>query len=192
MWQARSKSLPNQGGVDIQFKGMTSAFVQTVKINGVTGLWRGLTANLLKVDIFTYSNLFGFAWCMRIIKTAWLKNSANQTWCICHGKIQYHFHQPHSKLKHSFGVSFASLQGSWLSFLGMSWEVTHTSSERLNLTCMFSHRLLHSPLKMESMLVDYNLRVHWGGLRDKPKEPRCGRLHRLKVFPPSAYSLSVH
>ena len=69
MWQARSKSLPNQGGVDIQFKGMTSAFVQTVKINGVTGLWRGLTANLLKVDIFMYIfNLFGFAWCMRIIK----------------------------------------------------------------------------------------------------------------------------
>lgn len=47
--QARSKSLPNQGGVDIQFKGMTSAFVQTAKINGVTGLWRGLTANLLKI-----------------------------------------------------------------------------------------------------------------------------------------------
>ena len=36
------------------------------------------------------------------------------------------------------------------------------------------------------------LRVHWGGLRDKPKEPLCGRLHRLKVFPPSAYSLSVY
>ena len=28
---------------------MTSAFVQTVKVNGFTGLWRGLTANLLKV-----------------------------------------------------------------------------------------------------------------------------------------------
>ena len=79
MWQARSKSLPNQGGVDIQFKGMTSAFVQTVKINGVTGLWRGLTANLLKVDIFIYFILFGFAWCMRIINIAWPKNSANQT-----------------------------------------------------------------------------------------------------------------
>ena len=157
MWQARSKSLPNQGGVDIQFKGMTSAFVQTVKINGVTGLWRGLTANLLKVDIFMYFNLFGFAWCMRIIKTVWPKNSANQTWCICQGKIQYHFRQPHFKLTHSFGVSFASLQGSWLSFVGMSWEVTHTSSERLNLTCMFPHSLLHSPLKMEGMLVDYSL-----------------------------------
>ena len=35
-------------------------------------------------------------------------------------------------------------------------------------------------------------RVHWGGLRDKPKESRCGRLHRLKVFPPSAYSSSVY
>ena len=35
-------------------------------------------------------------------------------------------------------------------------------------------------------------RVHWGGLHDKPKESRCGRLHRLKVFPPSAYSSSVY
>ena len=35
-------------------------------------------------------------------------------------------------------------------------------------------------------------RVHWGGLRDKPKESQCGRLHRLKVFPPSAYWLSVY
>ena len=34
--------------------------------------------------------------------------------------------------------------------------------------------------------------VHWGGLRDKPKESSCGRLHRLKVFPPSAYSSSVY
>jgi len=47
--QAQSKILPNQGGVDIQFKGMTSAFVQTVKVNGLPGLWRGLTANLLKI-----------------------------------------------------------------------------------------------------------------------------------------------
>lgn len=73
MWQARSKRLPNQGGVDIQFKGMTSAFVQTVKINGVTGLWRGLIANLLKVEtFFIYFILFGFTWCMRkvIIKIA--------------------------------------------------------------------------------------------------------------------------
>ena len=35
-------------------------------------------------------------------------------------------------------------------------------------------------------------RVHWGGLHDKPKESRCGRLHRLKGFPPSAYSSSVY
>ena len=34
--------------------------------------------------------------------------------------------------------------------------------------------------------------VHWGGLRDKPKESWCARLHRLKVFPPSAYSSSVY
>lgn len=47
--QAQSKTLPNNGGVDVQFKGMTGALVQTVKVNGITGLWRGLTANLLKI-----------------------------------------------------------------------------------------------------------------------------------------------
>lgn len=47
--QAKSKTLPNEGGVDIKVKGMTSAFVQTVKVNGITGLWRGLTAYLLKI-----------------------------------------------------------------------------------------------------------------------------------------------
>jgi len=50
--QAKSNTLPNQGRVDVKFKGMTSAFVQTVKVNGFTGLWRGLTANLLKVRMF--------------------------------------------------------------------------------------------------------------------------------------------
>ena len=131
---------------------------------------------------------------------AWPKNSANQTWCIYQGKIRYHFHQPHSRLKHSFGVGFVSLQGSWLSFLGMLWEVTHTSSERLNLICMFSHSLLweHAhrlwpPLQIFLGLCQmFLLLVHWGGLCDKPKEPLCRRLHRLKVFPPSACSLSVY
>ncbi|RMX46570.1 hypothetical protein pdam_00021583 [Pocillopora damicornis] len=47
--QAQSKTLPNNGGVDVQFKGMTGALVQTVKVNGITGLWRGLSANLLKI-----------------------------------------------------------------------------------------------------------------------------------------------
>lgn len=47
--QAKSKMLPNQGGIDVQFKGMTSAFNQTVKVNGVSGLWRGMAATLLKI-----------------------------------------------------------------------------------------------------------------------------------------------
>lgn len=47
--QAQSKTLPNNGGVDVQFKGMTGALFQTVKVNGITGLWRGLSANLLKI-----------------------------------------------------------------------------------------------------------------------------------------------
>ena len=37
---------------------MTSAFVQTVKVNGFTGLWRGLTANLLKVRKFLISEFY--------------------------------------------------------------------------------------------------------------------------------------
>ena len=45
-----SSSIPGGGGVDIEFRGMVDCFVQTIKINGVTGLWRGNTANLLKVQ----------------------------------------------------------------------------------------------------------------------------------------------
>ena len=62
--QAKSKMLPNQGGIDVQFKGMTSAFNQTVKVNGVSGLWRGMTATLLKVIqlllLFPPSNLLTY------------------------------------------------------------------------------------------------------------------------------------
>ncbi|XP_074650061.1 solute carrier family 25 member 43-like [Tubulanus polymorphus] len=47
--QAQSKSLPNDGGVDIKFKGMCNCFTQIIRINGVFGLWRGLTATLIRI-----------------------------------------------------------------------------------------------------------------------------------------------
>ena len=56
--QAKSEMLPNQGGIDVQFKGMTSAFIQTVKVNGISGLWRGMTATLLKVTQLLFFSPF--------------------------------------------------------------------------------------------------------------------------------------
>ncbi|EDO35337.1 predicted protein [Nematostella vectensis] len=47
--QAKSTFLPKGGGVDVEFVSMSSCFVQTVRVNGFTGLWRGLVAHLLKV-----------------------------------------------------------------------------------------------------------------------------------------------
>eukprot|EP00800_Vazella_pourtalesii_P015709 TRINITY_DN4310_c1_g2_i1.p1 TRINITY_DN4310_c1_g2~~TRINITY_DN4310_c1_g2_i1.p1 ORF type:complete len:333 (+),score=61.22 TRINITY_DN4310_c1_g2_i1:898-1896(+) len=47
--QAQSKALAGGGGVDIQFTGMADAFVQTVRKNGILGLWSGTSANLAKV-----------------------------------------------------------------------------------------------------------------------------------------------
>jgi hypothetical protein len=36
---------------DVEFHGMVDAFKQTVRKNGFMGLWRGTTANLLKVRV---------------------------------------------------------------------------------------------------------------------------------------------
>ena len=38
--------------MDIQFTGMADAFVQTVRKNGILGLWSGTSANLAKVRPF--------------------------------------------------------------------------------------------------------------------------------------------
>ncbi|XP_053555157.1 solute carrier family 25 member 43 [Bombina bombina] len=47
--QAQSFVLPHCGGVDVHFSGVLDCFKQIVKTKGVTGLWNGLTANLIKV-----------------------------------------------------------------------------------------------------------------------------------------------
>ncbi|KAM4662554.1 solute carrier family 25 member 43 [Discoglossus pictus] len=47
--QAQSLVLPHCGGVDVHFNGMLDCFRQTVKTKGLTGLYSGLTANLLKI-----------------------------------------------------------------------------------------------------------------------------------------------
>ena len=50
VFQAHSLKLPNCGGVDVCFTGMRDSFKQTVKANGIEGLWRGLIPTLLKVN----------------------------------------------------------------------------------------------------------------------------------------------
>jgi len=47
--QAQSKALAGGGGVDVEFTGMSDAFIQTIRKNGLLGLWSGTTANLAKV-----------------------------------------------------------------------------------------------------------------------------------------------
>ncbi|WP_411022944.1 MC/SLC25 family protein, partial [Salmonella sp. s51228] len=47
--QAQSKTLAGGGGVDVEFTGMSDAFIQTVRKNGILGLWSGTVANLAKV-----------------------------------------------------------------------------------------------------------------------------------------------
>lgn len=47
--QAQSANVTEAMKPDIQFSGMIDGFVQTVRLHGFKGLWRGSTANLIKV-----------------------------------------------------------------------------------------------------------------------------------------------
>ncbi|XP_002733121.2 solute carrier family 25 member 43-like, partial [Saccoglossus kowalevskii] len=47
--QAQSKVLPGNGGCDVRFHSLTMGFRVIIDRHGIVGLWRGLTANLLKV-----------------------------------------------------------------------------------------------------------------------------------------------
>jgi solute carrier family 25 protein 43 len=47
--QAQSKVVPADMKPDVEFHGVIDAFRQTVKKNGILGLWKGNLANLAKV-----------------------------------------------------------------------------------------------------------------------------------------------
>ncbi len=49
-FKAYSATLPDKGGVDVEFRSLKGAVIKTVKLNGMRGLWKGSTANLLKVQ----------------------------------------------------------------------------------------------------------------------------------------------
>jgi solute carrier family 25 protein 43 len=50
--QAQSFTVTDEMKPDIEFNGMLDAFRQTIRRNGILGLWRGTTANLVKVRPF--------------------------------------------------------------------------------------------------------------------------------------------
>jgi len=81
--QAQSKHISGGGGVDVEFTGMVDGFVQTVKVHGIAGLWKGTTANLVKVmpyagimfmsfeatkRVFLYTNGYTTSWYKSIPK----------------------------------------------------------------------------------------------------------------------------
>ena len=150
-------------------------------------------------------NLFGFAWCMRIIKLFGLRimptkhdvsaKERSNIISINHTSnlnilLVSELCQPARKL----ALIFRDVMRSHTHKQQMLKPHLHVASQLTSLTTQNGEhaRRLQPPLQMFLGLCQTFLpRVHWGGLRDKPKESRCGRLHRLKVFPPSGYSLSV-
>jgi solute carrier family 25 protein 43 len=63
--QAQSKTVSEDMRPDVEFNGMTDAFVQTVKKNGILGLWKGTTANLAKVAPYAGIMFASFEGCKR-------------------------------------------------------------------------------------------------------------------------------
>jgi len=64
--QAQSRTVTEDMKPDVEFNGMIDAFVQTVKKNGVLGLWRGNVANLAKVAPYAGIMFATFEMCKRI------------------------------------------------------------------------------------------------------------------------------
>jgi solute carrier family 25 protein 43 len=63
--QAQAKRLDGKAdakmvGADVEFNGMVDCFRQTVKKNGILGLWKGTTANLAKVAPYAGLMFLGF------------------------------------------------------------------------------------------------------------------------------------
>jgi solute carrier family 25 protein 43 len=64
--QAQSKTVSEDMKPDVEFNGMVDAFVQTIKKNGVLGLWKGTTANLAKVAPYAGIMFAAFEFCKRL------------------------------------------------------------------------------------------------------------------------------
>jgi len=64
--QAQSKTVSDEMKPDVEFNGMTDAFVKTVKKHGVTGLWKGTSANLAKVAPYAGIMFAAFEFCKRV------------------------------------------------------------------------------------------------------------------------------
>jgi len=63
--QAQSKTVSEDMRPDVEFNGMVDAFVQTVKKNGILGLWKGTSANLAKVAPYAGIMFAAFEFCKR-------------------------------------------------------------------------------------------------------------------------------
>jgi len=63
--QAASKTVSADMKPDVEFSGMTDAFVQTVRKYGILGLWKGTTANLAKVAPYAGIMFAAFETCKR-------------------------------------------------------------------------------------------------------------------------------
>jgi len=63
--QAQSKTVTANMKPDVEFNGMSDAFVQTVKRYGPLGLWKGTTANLAKVAPYAGNMFASFEACKR-------------------------------------------------------------------------------------------------------------------------------
>jgi len=63
--QAQSKTVSANMRPDVEFNGMTDAFIQTVRKHGPLGLWKGTTANLAKVAPYAGIMFAAFEACKR-------------------------------------------------------------------------------------------------------------------------------
>lgn len=64
--QAHSKTASDDMKPDVEFNGMTDAFVQTVRKHGILGLWKGTSANLAKVAPYAGIMFASFEFVKRI------------------------------------------------------------------------------------------------------------------------------
>jgi len=76
--QAQSKTVPADMKPDVEFNGMIDAFRQTIKKNGILGLWKGNIANLAKVAPYAGIMFAAFEFCKRIF--VWNNGYTESPW----------------------------------------------------------------------------------------------------------------